>query len=79
MKTSCSSRSMVIADELRDVLKQWKTATEFFSAEDWIFASPAKLGRLPLSYTHVWYALRHAANRAGVGYVSSHPFRHTHR
>lgn len=44
-----------------------------------MFASPAKLGRQPLSYTHVWYTLRDAAIEAGIGHFSSHVFRHTHR
>src|SRR6266849_9742138 len=43
VKTSCSARSMVIADELLVTLKQWKQTTQFSSAEDWIFASPVKL------------------------------------
>ena len=44
-----------------------------------IFDSPVKLGRQPLSYTHVWYTLDRAATQAGVGHVSSHCFRHTYR
>ena len=44
-----------------------------------MFASPVKLGRQPLSYTHIWYTLEWAAKQAGVGHVSSHTFRHTHR
>jgi integrase len=32
-----------------------------------------------LSYTHVWYTLSEAATDAGIGHISSHTFRHTHR
>lgn len=79
VKTSHSARTMVIADELLDALNQWRRATQFSAPEDWIFASPAKLGRLPLSYTFVWETLSDAATKAGIGHVSSHTFRHTHR
>lgn len=79
VKTSHSARTMAIADELLDALKQWRQATQFSTPEDWIFASPAKLGRLPLSYTFVWETLSEAAIKAGLGHVSSHTFRHTHR
>ena len=77
LKTSCSARTMVCADELLDVLKHWRQTTEFATPDDWIFASPAKLGRLPLSYTYVWETQGNAANDAGIPHVSSHVFRHT--
>jgi len=79
LKTSCSARMMVCADDLLEVLKQWRQTTQFSSPDDWMFASPVKLGRQPLSYTHVWYALCDSAIDAGIGHVSSHVFRHTHR
>ena len=79
VKSSHSARTMVCADELLDVLKQWRQTTQFSDSEDWIFASPAKLGRQPLSYTFVWETLSDAAAKAGIGHVSSHTFRHTHR
>lgn len=44
-----------------------------------MFASPVKLGRQPLSYTHVWETLTDAVAKAGIGHISSHTFRHTHR
>jgi integrase len=58
------------------------SATQMLSmtqAEDWVFASAYKLGRQPLSYTFVWENLGNAAQKAGIGHVSSHRFRHTHR
>ena len=79
VKTGCSARTMVCANELLEVLKVWKQTTQFYQPDDWMFASPVKLGRQPLSYTHVWYTLEWAAKQAGVGHVSSHTFRHTHR
>ena len=78
-KTNYSARTMVCADELLDLLKQWKQTTQFSDAGNWIFASPSKLGRQPLSYTYVWESLDQAARSAGIGHISSHTFRHTHR
>jgi integrase len=79
VKSSCSARTMVCADELLEVLKVWRQTTQFSQPDDWMFASPAKLGRQPLSYTHVWETLTDAAAKADIGHVSSHVFRHTHR
>ncbi len=79
VKTECAARTMVCADELLDVLKQWRQTTQFSGSEDWMFASPVKLGRQPFSYTFVWDVLSDAAEKAGIGHVSSHTFRHTHR
>jgi integrase len=79
VKSSCSARTMACADELLEVLKHWRQATQFSEAEDWVFASAYKLGRQPLGYTFVWENLGNAARDAGIGHISSHTFRHTHR
>lgn len=79
VKTPESQRSMHIDTELLKVLKTWKQLTQFSASEDWMFASPIKIGRLPFSYAGVWRALRKAASKAGIGHISSHIFRHTHR
>ena len=79
VKSSHSAKTMIIADDLLSVLQQWKQTTQFFSPDDWMFASPAKLGSQPLSYTLIWETLSEAAQRAAIGHISSHVFRHTHR
>ena len=79
VKSSCSARTMVCADELLDVLTFWRQTTQFSQAEDWVFASAYKHGRQPFSYTFVWENLGNAALKAGRGHVSPHTFRHTHR
>jgi integrase len=79
VKTDASGRTMPIADTLLEVLKQWKQVSPFSKPEDWIFASTVKLGRQPLSYTHVWENLTKASRAAGVGHVSSHAFRNAFR
>ena len=79
VKTEGSRRTFVIADELLKVLKRWKQATPFSAAQDWVFASPLKVGRLPYSYTGVWRELQRAASAAGIGHLGTHAFRHTYR
>lgn len=79
VKSSHSARKMVCADELLEVLKCWRQITQFAASEDWVFASPYKLGKQPLSYTFVWESLRDAAQQAKIGHVCSHVFRHTYR
>ena len=54
VKSSHSARTMAIADELLEVLKLWRQTTPFAAVEDWMFASPMKLGRQPISYTFIW-------------------------
>lgn len=79
VKTPESQRSMYIDSEMLNVLKMWRQRTQFSAPDDWMFASPLQIGRLPFSYPGVWRALRRAAAKAGIGHLSSHSFRHTHR
>ena len=78
-KTDESRKSLAIAGELLERLKVWKQTTEFPADGDWIFASPAKLGRLPYSYTGVWRELDRASTAAGLGHLGTHTFRHSYR
>jgi len=79
VKTEDSRKTLTVASDLLDVLKLWKQTTQFSANEDWIFASPAQLGRLPWSYTGVKEELQRAADAAGIGHLRSHTFRHTYR
>src|SRR5215469_3832074 len=79
VKTEDSRKTFVIAGDLLEVLKSWKQATEFSAPEDWIFASPVQVGRLPYSYTGVREELQRAATAASLGHLRSHTFRHTYR
>lgn len=78
-KTKGSARPFVLAEDLLNRLEVWKQASQFTGAEDWIFASPVKIGRLPYSYTGTRQELVRAAKAAGIAYVSTHSFRHTYR
>ena len=79
VKTEGSAKTFTIADDLLDRLKSWKQLTKFSKPEDWIFASPVKIGRLPYSYTGVWRELGRAAKVAGIGHLGTHAFRHSYR
>ena len=79
VKTPESERLMDIDEEVLDMLRAGKQLTQFPGLDDWVFASPVKIGRLPYSYAGVWRVLRKAALKAGIDHVSSHSFRHTYR
>jgi integrase len=78
-KTEYSDRAMPIDAEMLDVLKRWKQTTQFRAAGDWIFASPAHIGRLPWSADSLNDAYEKAGKASGVGRVSTHAMRHTYR
>lgn len=79
VKTTASRKQMAIAPELLESLKLWRSLAQFSAPEDWIFASPVKLGRQPISYAHYDRQLKAAADRAGIGQIGTHTMRHTYR
>lgn len=79
VKTSESRKQLVIAGELLTALKTRKQAAQFPTPDDWMFASPVQLGRLPWSYDQVWRVYQKAAKAAGIGGISTHCLRHTYR
>jgi integrase len=79
VKTDESRKTLTIANELLDVLKVWKQKSHFSMPEDWIFASPVQLGKLPYSYTGVKQEIQRAADAAGIGHLRSHTFRRSYR
>ncbi len=79
VKTDYSERPMPVDPALLEVLLAWKLKSEFSEAGDWIFASPVKLGRLPVSYPGVWKAFQNAADRAGIARFGVHTLRHSYR
>jgi integrase len=78
-KTEGSAKTFVLADGLLTRLKAWKQISSFSGADDWIFASPVSIGRLPYSYTGTRQELVRAGNAVGIGGLSTHAFRHTFR
>jgi integrase len=79
VKTDDSRKTLTISDDLLGVLRDWKQVTQFSGPEDWVFASPVQLGRLPFSYSGVKQEVQRAADAAGLGHLRSHSFRHTYR
>jgi integrase len=78
-KTEGSARTFALASDLLARLKAWKQASQLRDTEDWIFASPFNIRRLPYSYTCTRQELVRASNAAGIGHISTHAFRHTYR
>lgn len=78
-KTETSASAFTLSHELLRKLQFLRTLTLFAAEQDWLFASPVKIGRLPYSYTGVWRELKRAAAAAGIGWVATHTFRHTYR
>lgn len=79
VKTVYSQRLMCIDAEMLEVLKAWKQSTQFSGQDDWLFASPAKVGRQPWSYDQVLRVFMHAGQKAGIGRLGTHSMRHTYR
>lgn len=79
VKTTNSQQELHIAPEMLEVLKMLRQATEFSASDDWIFASPVQIGRLPWSYDQVWRVYQKAAVNAGLDGFGTHALRHTYR
>jgi integrase len=79
VKTTESRKQMTTDSGLLEVLKRWKQTTQFSAQEDWVFASPVLLGRLPWSYPWVLRVFGKAASDAGIAHVSTHAMRHSYR
>ena len=78
-KTETSHKAITVTQTMLEVLNLWKQTTQFSTQEDWIFASPAQLGRLPWSADSVNDAYKIAASVAGIAHVSTPSMRHTYR
>jgi hypothetical protein len=78
-KTEGSRRTLTVAPELMEALQLWKQSSQFPEPGSFIFASPFKLGKQPISYTEIRRELQRAAVAANTGPVSTHAFRHTFR
>jgi integrase len=79
VKTAESRKQLTIDRDILAVLKAWKQATQFSASDDWMFASPVQLGRLPWSYHQIWRVYQKAATAAGIGGFGTHALRHTFR
>lgn len=78
-KTHYSERALPIDAEMLEALKRWRQSTQFRASDDWVFASPVQIGRLPYSADALNDAYEKAGKASGVGHVSTHTMRHTYR
>lgn len=78
-KTDESNRMMVTDSSMLEVFKLWKQSSQFTGPNDWIFASPTSLGRLPWSHAQVYDYYKYASRDARIEHVTTHVLRHTYR
>lgn len=79
VKTHHSAKPLPLDAQLLEVLKAHKQRSDFTAPEEWVFASPDQMGKLPRSYSCICEKLAKAGKRAGVGHISTHSFRHSYR
>jgi integrase len=79
VKTEYSGRPMPVDQFLLAALLEWKQTSQFSGVDDWIFASPFRIGRNPLSYPQVWKVFQRAAHSAGLDGFGTHTLRHSYR
>jgi integrase len=78
-KTRGSSAELDLDPSVLQVLKEWRQGSQFRGEEDWMWASPTQLGRLPISYPWYWHCFNDGAIKAGIGPLGTHTLRHTYR
>jgi integrase len=79
MKTEASRKPVPLDSALAEVLLGWRARTPYNRDEDWLFASPEKLGQQPYwPDSALRKAVRPGAVRAGiVKHIGWHTFRHS--
>jgi integrase len=79
MKTEASRKPLALDSALAEVLVDWRGRTPYSRDEDWVFASPEKLGQQPYwPDSALRKAVRPAAVRASiVKHIGWHTFRHS--
>lgn len=79
MKTEASRKPVPLDPALAEVLLDWRGQTTYNRDDDWVFASPEKLGRQPYwPDSALRRVIRPAALRAGiVKHIGWHTFRHS--
>ncbi|SRR6266403_774186 len=78
-KTQNSNKPLPLADYVARELKTWREKSQYSAPEDFVFASPAQEGKLPLSPNYLLQKIiRPAATRAQIlKRITWHTFRHT--
>ena len=78
-KTEASQKPVPLDPELAEALLVWRRQSLYREDKDWIFASPAKKGKLPYwSFSIFRVHIKPALKAAGItGKVGWHTFRHS--
>lgn len=76
-KTRKSRREMPLPSKVIEVLKLWHGMSSYTKPEDWIFASVADEGKIPVSYSTVYRAYATAARKIGLSRLGLHSLRHS--
>jgi integrase len=79
VKTAESEQKVSVDPEMLAAMNSWRQTTPFADESDWIFGSPAQIGRLPVSYPWVWRSFQQAALKAGIPRFGTHSLRHSYR
>lgn len=78
LKTEASRTDGTIPEEVVNSLLSWRAMTPYKAPGDWIFASPARGGRLPYwPGTLMKTRIKPVAVKAGFGNIGWHTFRHS--
>jgi integrase len=75
--TENSERRFAVSAKMLAVLRQWTQRTQFVADTDWVFASPAHIGRWQWSAHSFNDACKEVAKGTGIGHVSTHVTWHT--
>ena len=79
-KTEVSQQPVPLDGLTLDELQSWRTITMYASGSDWVFASDAVFGKMPVwAVSSLQKVLQPAAGRAGITKrIGWHTFRHTY-
>lgn len=77
-KTDPSNTVLPIPDEVIQVLREWHSVTPYNQPEDWVFASWAKKGAVPIGRYHLMRAyIQPIAKKLGFPHPTWYSFRHS--
>lgn len=77
-KTSASCTEMPLPREVLQVLREWRSSTPYNQPHDWVFASPQKEGKIPISrYGLMKDHIQPIARELGLPHVTWYSFRHS--
>ena len=80
VKTIYREAPLPLAPEVSEILAKWRAKSAFRSEDDWLFPNPTRDGVKPINAWNLQTRhLKPAGERAKVGQIGWHSFRHTYR